>query len=80
MGSIIEKGYILENEDVALCYNIQCEKNGSQLRIKIKGSDDLICTKAGTRASATKSYKGSVVCPDPRTFCNLNAFFRACSF
>jgi hypothetical protein len=40
------------------------------LRIKIKGSDDLVCTTPGARVSANKSLKGGVVCPDPKTFCN----------
>jgi hypothetical protein len=70
LGNIIDSSYRLKSEDGALCYNIQCERNGRQLRIKIKGSDDLVCTTQGARVSANKTFKGGVVCPDPRTFCN----------
>ncbi len=70
VGNIIEVGYVIPR-DSGRCLKYTCVDNGRELRFHLKGGEDIVCTKPGTRAEAPQSFKGSIVCPDPQLYCKF---------
>ena len=67
--SLIPKSYnITSNESYSICYKIECDKKGKQIKVHI-GESVIICPKNGSIIENPDGFVGEIKCPDYNLVC-----------